>query len=107
MAVLRADGVGGALEIGCIEARFEGREELAAAPPEQVRPSYRRALAVARAARAATFELRTLVSLARLPGAPEERLAALAAVRSLHATFTQGHGSVDLADARALLEAAH
>ncbi len=64
-----------------------------------------RSLAVARQHQAASWELRTAISLARHWHGHGRRAEARALLEPLYARFTEGRGTADLCDARGLLEA--
>ena len=62
------------------------------------------ALAVARKQQAKSFELRTAMSLARLWRDRGERDQARDLVAPVYGWFTEGHGTLDLQEAKALLD---
>ena len=63
-----------------------------------------RALEIARAQDARSVELRTAMSLVRLPARDDEARDARDRLRALHASFTEGFDTQDLEDARTLLQ---
>ena len=65
---------------------------------------YRRALEIARGQEARSFELRTSVSLARLLRRQGRAAHARALLAPAYARFTEGYDTVDLQEARALLD---
>jgi len=65
---------------------------------------FRRALATAREQEARSFELRTAVSLARLLRRQNRTADARALLAPAYAWFTEGYDTVDLTEARALLD---
>jgi hypothetical protein len=65
---------------------------------------YHRALAIAREQGARSFELRAATSLARLWRDQGKRAEARALLAPVYATFTEGFGTRDLIDAKALLD---
>ena len=76
-------------------------EPRAAAAAEQC---FRRALEIAREQEAASLALRAAMSLARASRARDGRSEAMELVRSVYASFTEGFGTKDLTEARALLQ---
>jgi tetratricopeptide (TPR) repeat protein len=73
--------------------------------PEAGARDFQASLDLARRQGALAWELRTTMSAARLMAAQGERQAAHAALAAVHARFTEGFGTPDLRDARALLDA--
>jgi predicted ATPase len=78
--------------------------ERSAADVPQAEEALRQSLAVARRQRARSWELRAATSLARLWLRRGERAAARDLLAPVHAWFTEGLDTVDLLQARALLE---
>jgi adenylate cyclase len=72
----------------------------AAAAAEQC---FRRALEIAREQETASLALRAAMSLARLSGARDGKCEATELLRSVYVSFTEGFGTKDLTEARALL----
>jgi hypothetical protein len=72
---------------------------------EEAECSFQRALAVARAQHAKSWELRAATSLARLWQSQGKCQAAYDLLAPLYAWFTEGFDTMDLIDARVLLEA--
>ena len=68
------------------------------------RRCYEHALGIARAQEARSLELRAAMSLARLPGPPDETRTARGLLRALYASFTEGFDTRDLVDAKTLLD---
>jgi DNA-binding winged helix-turn-helix (wHTH) protein len=71
--------------------------------PTEAERAFGKALDISRAQGARSFELRAALSLARLARGRKSR-AALDGLRSVHASFTEGFGTADLIEAKALLE---
>jgi len=85
--------------------RLRGEIALAAgAPAEDAIEAFRRALAVARAQEAKSFELRGAICLARLWHRRGEDAQARALLAPLHAWFSEGFETRDLVVARVLLD---
>jgi len=81
---------------------------LAAKPdpePEAALDAYNRSLGVARAQNAKSFELRTLVRMARLLAGSDGEQEAIASLARTFAAFEEGHDTADLKEAEALLRA--
>ena len=76
-------------------------DALNAAEAEQ---SFRKAIEVARRQQAKSFELRAATSLARLWQRQGKTAAARQLVAETYGWFTEGFGTADLKDARALLD---
>ena len=66
--------------------------------------SFRRAIAVARAQRAKSLELRATASLARLLAKQDRRDLARVMLTDIHEWFTEGFDTADLKEAKALLD---
>ena len=79
------------------------RRALAGGTVAAARDCFERALATAREQGATSIELRTAMSLARLPQPPAAAAAAREQLRNLYAAFTEGFDTRDLEDTRALL----
>jgi predicted ATPase len=73
-------------------------------PPDEVEACFHHALAVARHQQAKSLELRTAVSLARLWQQQGRRDEAHALLAPIYGWFTEGFDTIDLQEARALLE---
>jgi len=85
--------------------RLQGEVVLAAGgPPEEAVAAFQRALAVARAQRAKSFELRVAICLARLWHRQGDDAAARTLLAPLHAWFSEGFETRDLVVARVLLD---
>ena len=78
-----------------------GRRRRAAEAPEAC---FRQALAVARRQQAKALELRAAMSLSRLLQQQGKHEAARQLLSEVHAWFSEGFDTVDLQEARALLE---
>ena len=77
---------------------FLGRDE------ESAEVCFRRAIDIARAQQAKSFELRAATSLARLWQSLGRRGAARDLLAPVHGWFTEGFDTADLKDAKALLD---
>jgi predicted ATPase len=84
--------------------RLKGDLLQACNAPEEAEASYVRALAVARAQQAKSFELRAATSLARLWSDHRRRTEAHDLLSSVYDWFTEGLDTPDLIDAKALLD---
>ncbi|MBI1815366.1 MAG: hypothetical protein HYR72_10340 [Deltaproteobacteria bacterium] len=71
---------------------------------QEAEQCFQRALDIARAQEAKTFELRAATSLARLWQRQGKRDAARALLAPLYAWFTEGFDTSDLQDAKRLLD---
>jgi predicted ATPase len=87
--------------------RVAGEIALLSPPPDLVKAEdyFARALAIARAQQARSWELRTATSLARLWCEEGKRQEARDCLAPVHAWFTEGFDTADLRQARALLDA--
>jgi predicted ATPase len=85
--------------------RLEGELRLRcdAADEQRAEASFRRALEIARAQKAKSWELRAATSLARLWGERGRRTEARDLLAPVYAWFTEGFDTADLKDAKALL----
>jgi predicted ATPase len=85
--------------------RLEGELRLRcdAADEQRAEASFRRALEIARAQNAKSWELRAATSLARLWGERGRRTEARDLLAPVYAWFTEGFDTADLKDAKALL----
>jgi predicted ATPase len=72
---------------------------------DDVESSFRRALATARTHSARILELRAAFGLSRLLGDRNQRLAARDLLYPIYTWFTEGFGTPDLKEAKALLDA--
>jgi predicted ATPase len=72
-------------------------------PPIEAEALFRRALEIARAQEARSFELRAAASLARLLPDQGRRAEARAELAPVYAWFTEGFDTPDLVEAKALL----
>ena len=93
-------------EIHRLKGEILLRRDGAAAAPEAER-LFRRSLEVARAQEARSFELRTATSLARLLRRRNEPREARTLLAPVYAWFSEGADTLDLQDARALLDELH
>ena len=86
--------------------RLEGELRLAAKQPDEsgVEASFRKAIAIARAQQAKSFELRAATSLARLLARQDRCEEARDLVAPVYGWFTEGFDTPDLKDAKALLD---
>jgi predicted ATPase len=80
------------------------RKESATAKAED---SFREALDGARQQRALSWELRAATSLARLLRDQRRRAEAIDVIKPVYNRFTEGFGTSDLADAKALIDDLH
>jgi predicted ATPase len=87
--------------------RVAGEIALLSPSPDLVKAEdyFARALAIARAQQARSWELRTATSLARLWCEEGKRQEARDCLAPVHAWFTEGFDTADLRQARALLDA--
>ena len=76
-----------------------------AEPQAEAEACFQQALAIARRQQARSWELRAALSLSRLWQQQGKRDAARALLAEVYGWFTQGFDTVDLQEARALLEA--
>jgi DNA-binding winged helix-turn-helix (wHTH) protein len=74
--------------------------------PVEAERAITRALEIAQQQGAKSFELRAAITLAKLDRGPPKRRAALEELRTIHTSFTEGFGTGDLVEAKALLETA-
>ena len=88
-----------------IEFEANSLPRAAAASAEEVETCFRGALDVAREQQAKTFELRAATSLARLWSDRGERQRAHDLLAPIYGWFTEGFGTRDLIEAKALLDA--
>jgi predicted ATPase/class 3 adenylate cyclase len=85
--------------------RLEGELLLAqGGTPDAVAERYQQALATARAQGSRAFELRAATSLARLWNSQGKSAEARALLAPIYEWFTEGHGTLDLIEAKALLD---
>jgi predicted ATPase len=86
--------------------RLEGELRLAAKQPDKsgAEGSFRKAIAIARAQQAKSFELRAATSLARLLARQGRRAEARDLLAPIYGWFTEGFDTSDLKDAKALLD---
>lgn len=75
-----------------------------AAPADEVEPWYQQAIATARQQGAKSLELRATVSLCRLWQGVGQQAAARSLLAEIYGWFTEGFDTVDLQEAKALLE---
>jgi adenylate cyclase len=79
--------------------------QMAGAGADEVEHYYRKTLEVARGQHARSWELRATMRLARLWQAQSKREQARASLAEIYGRFTEGFDTLDLQEARALLEA--
>jgi predicted ATPase len=72
--------------------------------PDEAEASLRAAIDVARAQKAKSWELRSATTLARLLADRGDRAAARDALSGVYGWFTEGFGTKDLREAKALLD---
>ena len=86
--------------------RLEGELRLAAKQPDEsgAEASFRTAIAIARAQQAKSFELRAATSLARLLARQGRHAEARDLLAPVYGWFTEGFDTLDLKDAKALLD---
>jgi predicted ATPase len=86
--------------------RLKGELLLAAGEPdqEQAEPSFREAIAIARRQSARSWELRAATSLARLLARQGRREEARGLLAPVYSWFTEGFGTKDVREAKALLD---
>jgi predicted ATPase len=87
--------------------RLEGELLLPSKEPDesQAEASFRKGIAIARGQGAKSFEVRAATSLARLLASQGRREEAHALLAPVYGWFTEGFGTKDLKEAKALLDA--
>jgi tetratricopeptide (TPR) repeat protein len=105
---LLAQATGGSTGIRCCDAEIHRcRGELLAmqgAAPGEVETHYRQAIRVARRQKARSWELRATISLARLWQAQGKKEEAHQMLAKIYHWFTEGFDTLDLKEAKAMLE---
>jgi predicted ATPase len=85
--------------------RYKGQLLLRQGHPEAAEELYRKALSIAREQQAKMWELRAAVSIARFRRDQGRRAEACDLLAPVYGWFTEGFGTPDLKEAKALLEA--
>ena len=84
--------------------RMDGEFALIAGAHDEAEAAFNSAIAIARQQQAKSFELRATMSLARILARQDRRDEARAMLAEIYNWFTEGFGTADLKDAKALLD---